>query len=380
MQKTNKLDSVFPGIIIVLYGIIESAKYFQFITEDLANQTGVVLGTLGIVFIVIRKGLKTIKHEVLVFFIYTLGGLLSNLYNDNIDLKELLWPFFFWGIASLLNCFKINPIFGRLSYNIFAVSAIYNLLFVGGGYFSVETSESRNYCSAYLLSLLSIYIICKEKNGEKTIPFLEISLFLFISILSLGRGGIVSSILLLVLCSIYQIFHIKEFRIKSMFIGILVASIIIYGVLSSPGMYDYITGYIDYSTEFFEERGMNSSRSDIWGQYINQIMSTPMSLFLAPPIAGTSLLNQYSFNLHNSFLMLYARYGTIVFLLITFLLFRAFRSFYRKRAFLLLILFVTVCVRISTDVIAFNGVMDITVFFFIFYPFHNNSLYIKKTR
>ena len=363
---------------VLCYSLIETMKYFGFIGTLHAARIGIVLGFLGMSYALLKKGITSLNAKIVSFWIaYTIMGLLSHFWNRNLDMPELLWPFFFLGIATLILNFNIPDNIVRISFYIFAVAAIKFIVVSGVNIYDLDTSESRNYSSAYMLSLFSLYLIARFQNGKKDVPWIESITTWFVCVISLGRGGIVSSTLMIVLFMFYQVRNISSFHIKSKNIALVIAVLFISVLFWSErieAIYGVANNYIGRSMDFFEQRGMNSdSRNTIWGDYLMQVFSTPVSIVLSPTIGGTRALNTFSWNLHNSFLMLYARYSTFIFFIVFFLIIKGFTYLYfvRKNK-LLSYTMIAILLRCCTDVVAFNGVLDITIYYFMFLPFCAN--------
>lgn len=376
----NKRNTNISGCVVLSYGLIESFKYYGFIEVLLANILGILLGLFSFFLVIKEKGIKRIRPLLLFLMFYSLFGFISHLINGNLDFPELFWPFFFLGFSTLLLNIDIPSTYARIGLYFFVLFSVYFLLIKGVYIYNLETSESRNYCSGYILSLYSIYLIIRIKEGFLSVPWMELLVTWLICILAMGRGGIISSTMLVILSAIYQFSNISRIKnairriIPWLLLFILIIILFWDKVVS---LYNYIMSFIEASMDFFEQRGVEAGgRGEFWGEYINKILSTPQSVLIAPEIGGTALLNDFSGNLHNSYLMLYARYGTLVFVVSIMLLFRGFFFLlHEKKYHLLLILFI-ICLRSFTDVLAFNGVMDITMYYFMFYPIYYK--YSKK--
>ena len=371
MSEKIQGNNMIPNMVIVLFSIIETLKYFDFVSVENVNAFGVLMGVFSIMYIFFTKHVRR-KSVVIIFFVlYTICGLLSCFINGNIDLQELLWPLFFMGISLILLETKPSSRAARIAFYIFSITAIIFIMSAGGKIYNLSTAESRNYCSVYALCFLSIYIITLAKEGSAKLPLLEVIVNMIVSMLSLGRGGIITSILLVVftLWNEYKYFFdlVKngknKIKLKTLMIFVLICSTII--AFSQSDYCEAMLSYFIFSAEYFDERGLHGSRGDIWEDYLDIIISTPLSILFAPKISGSNLLNMYSFNLHNSYLMLYARYGSIVFGWVIILLIKSLKKFYKYNQMLLCITFV-IMVRIFTDVVSFNGVMDVPLYFLLF--------------
>ncbi len=137
-------------------------------------------------------------------------------------------------------------------------------------------------------------------------------------------------------------------------------------------LYHFLSVGLRAAVSFFVQRGLRSNaRLGIWEDYGKQILSSPVHLLVAPKIGGTEWLSIYSSNLHNSYLMLYARYGLLVFLIVLFRIIASLKWYIKEKKWMICIVFVGILLRCFTDVICFNGVMDISLYYLMFSPFYN---------
>ena len=384
MQKVNinycmkmdkrKKDS-FPSWVILIYGILETLKYVKIIPTMTVNIAGLILGLLSFLYTYRRKRLK--GNYIIYFVIYTLMGLFSFIYNGNLDFQELAWPVFFAGIAVLLLAFHIDERFAVIPVYFFTLVMIYMFLRYGAIY-DLNLSESRNYSSAYLLSFYSIYLIVREKNRKDKIKIIPLVAVTACAFLSAGRGGMISFLILEALLVLYYILKNKKFSklryVSIRQISFIFCLLVVIVVLIKTGILTRILVMMKNMLGLYIQKGFSSSsRNVIWGEYIQKIISTPVSILSGPSISGTTLLDTFHWNLHNSYLMLYARYGTIVCLIVLMKMLKSGTYFLRKKKWVILILMVTVFIRCYTDCIAFNGVMDITWYYLLFAPLYNKG-------
>lgn len=365
----------FPSVVVLLYGILETLKYVKIIPTMTVNIAGLVLGLLSLIYTYRRGRLR--KNYITYFAVYTLMGLLSLIYNGNLDFQELAWPIFFAGIAVLLLAFHIDERFAVVPVYFFPLVMIYMFLRYGAIY-DLSLSESRNYSSAYLLSFYSIYLIVREKNKKDKIEIIPLLVVTACAFLSAGRGGMVSFLILGVLLVLYYVLKnknlskLKYVTIKQISFALIILAVIV--ILIRTGILTRIFTMMENVLGLYIQKGLSSSsRNAIWREYIQKTISTPVSILFGPSISGTTLLDTFHWNLHNSYLMLYARYGTIVCLIVLIKMLKAGTYFLRKRKWVLLIIMATTFIRCYTDCIAFNGVMDITWYYLFFAPLYNKG-------
>ena len=117
----------------------------------------------------------------------------------------------------------------------------------------------------------------------------------------------------------------------------------------------------------FEKRGIQSTRLIIWRDYIKQAILNFGNFFFGAKIEGTSVLNQYHYNLHNSFLMLHAKYGILGFSMVVVLLIKTIGKLLHERNMYLLSPLLFVLFRMNFDYTNFNGILDIVMIYFLVY-------------
>ena len=235
-----------------------------------------------------------------------------------------------------------------------------------GSHQGLLLANSRNYISVLvLLFVLFYYISCHDKNRE--ISILPAVVFFVISILAVGRGGILTSSFLLLSLMSYQYNKIEDSRKKFFFKGVFIVT----GILLAMGLI-FITGIItgafqQYSealfSRFYEQGGVDESRLVIWSKFLlNNMNSFAEFLF-----GSDSRLARYDGNLHSSFFQIYASLGLIGFITYIFLIIKAYVQGIRNKDILWLILFSTLLLRASTDRVFFQGYCEIFFYYFIFY-------------
>lgn len=370
-MNIKRKNSLLAESVIITYGIIETFKYVQIISVWTANIIGCLIGGLSIFYVAVKHGISKQGKIIVFLYIYEGFGLISCLYNSNMDFQELLWFVFFMGIALLLLNENISNIAAAFPVFFFCTVLLLYLSRVGKIY-ELNISESRNYSSVYLLSFYSIYLIVRHKNGENTIPWAALLLSTIVAYLSLGRGGILTFSFVVILSLYYSIKTKKRWRIirkQDFFVKLVVIMFLLGVCVFSKDIINLLMRGLDRSIAFFIDRGMkSSSRIEMWKDYFKQIILSPIHLLVAPPIAGTELLSQFSTNLHNSFFMLYARYGLFVFCIVMYKIYRSILWQIRNKYWILCIVFLGILVRCFTDSIGFNGVMDISLYYMMFAP------------
>ena len=127
---------------------------------------------------------------------------------------------------------------------------------------------------------------------------------------------------------------------------------------------------IDKHIANFSNRGIRSTRYQIWKDYASITINNGVcNILLGAPFAyKTEILSKYSNNLHNSFLMLHAKYGVVMLFIVILLILYSLSNFYINHEFKLLTYCLAWIFRMLFDYTNFNAMLDIL---FVIYGFYN---------
>lgn len=217
--------------------------------------------------------------------------------------------------------------------------------------------RSRNMVSLYCL-IFTIYYYIEKYRYKGTLDFLPAFVCLFISLLAIGRSGIITATMLFVLVSYFK------FRESSVSKKIKYLSIALFSVLAFFLVFkEYIIAFVQVALFRFQDMGIESGPREAMIEKYNEHITTRASdLFLGVPIRD-HIFKLFDYNLHNSFLSLH--YFTGIFSLIVFgLIIRAL--IFTKGKFFFKGLLVILLLRGLTDQIFFFNFNDIIVFYLLF--------------
>lgn len=232
--------------------------------------------------------------------------------------------------------------------------------------YSLFRNTSRNYISVFGLYSIAIYNIMKEKNS-KPCSLLVIIIYFFICINAVGRGGIITSGLILILFIYKRIFGNIKRNLKS-YIKIFIFFIITFiMVLFISNNISYVK--INYFGRFF---GSESSaevstkhRITMVREYLNECTNNIKSFFIG---ADAKKVTKITGNLHNSYLQLHSSYGIIA---LIFFMYASIKScIYMKRNFLFdsLYIFIGILVRAAIDWMFPAFPIDVFIMYYILLP------------
>lgn len=362
-KSITQTSLLVPNLLLIIYVCIDLLKFFQLIPFVVGNLLTVILGILIIIYSCLKNDVKK-QIPILVFIlIYTIFGAISMLYNKNADFQELIWPLAFIGISTLFLNFQLNLKITRNIYYLVAIVLMFQII-VSGSIDNLEISSSRNTIGIMMLIYFSVYALTCFENNQK-ITIFPVLIGLVVVVMAIGRSSIITFLLLTVFFIIFDFKgnkHKFNRPIKSMFVFIL-AAILIW--LS----YDFFGIYFKEVFTNFESRGLDSLRNSIWTDYIIKTFTSSDYFLFGTPISGTYLLNLFNQNLHNSFLMLHAKYGIVMVVLVIMLIVKSFIYYIRTNNILYFVLLFLIIFRMQFDYTNFNAQLDIILYYFIFFPF-----------
>jgi hypothetical protein len=263
------------------------------------------------------------------------------------------------------------------AYFVFYSLAAYFLFYMFLGYSGDEVlkwSSSNNISIIMLISCISLYIILDFENRE--INLIPAALTLLISIWGIGRGGIISSLILFIGLLFFK------YKNKSKYIFILVTTLILIFLLIflfSDSLIEFAinNNYLSNAAFRFIERGdeftESSARSNMWQNYYNNLDFQRIIFGANVEKDPWDTGAENSYNYHNSFINLHLQTGILGLITICILLFALFKYYKINKLYFILLL--VLLSRSLTDTMIFFGRYDFIPYFFIF-AFINNS-YIK---
>lgn len=359
-----------PNILLILFNMALFSGYF-IIIEVQRSQLFMLL--IGLVSIIISVKNKISKKFILLLITYSFFGFISKIYNNNMDLVEMFWPISYWGIALLILTYPINTEIVYCNLILYSLIILYKIIkYNSTNQYILGLASSRNHISIHLLYL---YILFRIENSRKNKynKYLPLLSSLIISVLAFGRAGILTFSVLF----FFELF-IMDSSYKRISIR-LVLKIIITIILLTSIFYILINKY--YPKLFIElidsieKRGIESIRTNIWLDYFSIIKNNVLNLLFGAKIQGGYVLNDFSENMHNSFLMLHSKYGIISVFGLVYLIFNSAFFAIKKRKYYLIILLLSLLIRMNFDYTNFNSLLDIPLIVILLF---RNSIQLKS--
>ncbi|MBS3972459.1 MAG: hypothetical protein KGZ84_05565 [Erysipelotrichia bacterium] len=337
--------------------------------------TYVLMSLIGIgsfAYVVTTQKFHSKTKIIVFFFAFYLFGLVSSVYTSNYRVQDYLIIVQYFGIALLLfrygTKFSINKFFFMFYVLYFGANMLAGIhpdnVFIG---------FSRNNIPVTLLiqSVLLYVSMFENKKQIKIYPALTVLLF---SIWTIGRSGIFTSLLMLILIILYIQFESEKKNLKIIYLSFLI--LIVYSVISVFFYEELIEPAL---ARLFRLGITDSHRRSIVVEYLNQCKISFYALFFGVNINQNLLFSVYGYNLHNSYLRLHAYHGLLGFIMIFIFSFRSISKFFIHKYFLFFILSVILLIRGVTDIVAFHGPFDPLLYYFIFKSFNIQPKLTKKT-
>jgi len=348
-------------IMIVVFNSILFLRQYMSNNQYQSNIFSIVALFWGLVIMIytfIFKYEKRKFRNIFIFFLFFyLSGIISSIFNSNYKIQDYIIPFQYFGIGICMLSFKLNDKIVKYSFYSLIIFFIINIIL--GADPTKLFDISRNYISVVLLIFLILYYISCIQNEIRVSIFPTILCFL-ISLWAVGRSGILTFAILLVLLYFYNNFYpkfdCKKFILQTSVI-ILIGAIVSYFLYST---------FISNAVSRFNNQGMDSGGRDIiWNEYFTHIKYSVSSFIFGVSSQETEILKSLKGNPHNAFFSLHMNYGIFGFLLTIFII--VYRLFYLyKRNLLYDILLFVILIRIFFDSGAFNGPYDSFLYYFLF--------------
>ena len=175
---------------------------------------------------------------------------------------------------------------------------------------------SYNHVSTiFLFGVIGFYAERLNKKDE-ALSYIPVIIAVYISLITTGRSGILSSLLLLVIVLVYNLGKSITGFLSSCFILLLLA-------INSQYLIDYAFGYLDK----FMVQGFTEVGRELILNFALSNMTVGNTLF---GIDYYELLYRYDLTIHNSFLSIHSRFGIVGFF--AFIMLPVFIYFKDKRA------------------------------------------------
>ena len=233
-------------------------------------------------------------------------------------------------------------------------------------------SSSRNYNSIIMLLIACLYYPMFE-NRKQIIRIWPAILIFLISVWSMGRGGILASVVLL-LGILYLRFknlinRSKYRKVIWCLLGLL-TSLLLIVLLFYDGVADRILdntifklGKFSYADNSFGD----SPRAVLWNEYLSKTASSLEYTLMGAPLDQCMHINAFENNTHNSFIQLHAYSGVFSSIIVLFLIIRAELYYWKNNLSLHFLMMNIIILRAMTDKFIFYQYGFPIFMYFLFY-------------
>jgi len=323
---------------------------------------------VSLLFLEFKKYFFKYRYIFYILLLFVISGVINDLLIN--DHTIYWWLRLAASIGIGFSLIKYNK--SRIPFILIYVFFLFTLYYSLAGYnmSSMLPERSWNHISVISISLFIIYYITFEVNNNYTKYKVEIFITSIVvtltCVLATGRGGILSSLILLFGSSL---FFLKQFNRRTRW-GLIISFTLVVIFIAWPLFFDFISEH----TKFGDD-GLDSSRELHWQRFLFFLTQGDLLkniLFGMPYHDYMILFNWHS--LHNSYTWLNFHYGFGVFVIIFMIIYSLYYS-YKNRKYLLLFCIMSISFRSLTDAIILQNefVFPIIVALFVLTYFQKNK-------
>ena len=231
---------------------------------------------------------------------------------------------------------------------------------------NILNRSSSNFVSVILIAFLimsSIYLISINRKPSMLLMVIGVGM----CVLAGGRGGILS-----ILCLCVGILFLNEVSSKSKpikFLFFLTVGICFFAIYYI--YYDKIVYYLGIVT-------YDAPRFYIWNLYLTETFNSVRNILVGTPLITHQIFVNFSYNLHNIFFNLHAKFGIFPLILVIYGNIKCFIYYIKTKNYYYLLFLGILLLRSFTDFTSFPGVFDIPWFYLLYDCIINNKKSIEN--
>lgn len=352
----------------VIYALIKATN-----AED--GHNNIYIAAIGLVCFVyyLFVGDRNVKKQsIFTGLMFSSLMVISMFYNNNAKIEYIVWIWCYMGVALLFRDFRLSTITATLTCYFILILFLSRVLIWGAAsdYSGAEMfMEGNNSISIICIYASALYYITKYLNTpNSTLSYIPAVMVVLIATIYANRGGILVGFVLFAFVFYYN-FKQSSSRLKNF---ILIVLILAFAYFAYTIGYDTFGAGLQYKLEHV---GNDSSRSDVWSEYISACFDNVLNFFLGVPCFDRSypFINEVSGNLHNSFLILHSKFGIIPFIWIIIIQINCIIFLHKIKCTVLIYCLISIYLRSFFDWAAFPGLFDV----FFWYAW---SITVSKNR
>lgn len=302
--------------------------------------------------------------NIILFLLFYFFTLVVNLLTvGNISFNNLIVNVLLVGITLMM---LIKPWTYREGVIVFYLTALIMAYAMNASAVRRILVSSTNYISILMILSAAFYYIALEKDERvlKLIDILPALICFLISVWARGRGGILSTAVLLVLMLFLYIRKVSnKYARNSITIILFLFLIGVILLIRNVNLLDAFMSLGKWGTRGTD----NSERMLIWSSYFAKMGESIRHVLLGPPLREIPIINLFRENCHNSFLQLHAYNGLLMFAIFVVVLARAFMYYWKRHKYLMIIMLSVLILRGMTDKFIFGQYgMPIMLFLALF--------------
>ncbi len=358
--KSTMIDKnkIFPSILILIFYIYNALVYLTGWPEITRIFLAIIIGFIGYLycFSILYNDIRVSIFIALMLVM----GLYGKIYNKNISAGNLVATISYIGMGLIMLRYKMNYKITRAMFYGLAIFFLYKI-FIRVPSNEVLHHVSRNYISVLMLINISLLYISAIDNNKR-IAMTPAILCFIISIWAVGRGGIITSGLLLTGILFIKFFLKGNKQNKKILIIVSGLFLIIFIKIAID--LDFLSKYF----VAFQTKGMETPRFFMYKEYLIAVKQKFLNFMLGAPLEETKTFVIYSGNFHNSFIQMHAYFGFLPFIVIVFFIFHSILFSIRTQNYVFVILIFILIVRAFTDRLFFSGYAEPLLYYYCFYP------------
>lgn len=301
-MKKSTIVTIVLNILLLIYVFINLYTYFD--NNRVFLFVNFYISIMILIILLLQKRHKSLLVTkmysfVIIFISILVFGFLLKLiaYGESTNITQVLWTFSIIGPSMLILEYRFKlKIVLILIYIIAVLFFTYIFFIVNLHPVDILPYQSHNHISIIFINLTILNIIVTRdyrKYYWLIFPLINFG----IAILSIGRGGIIASTLLLIISVIYFLIN-QKVNIKS------VAYILIIAVLS----FYFLSYYFQFTAFHVRDAIFEDVRIDIIKNYFNQINNIK-EIIIGPNPSSVYLYTFRGLTLHNSLLNMHYTFG-----------------------------------------------------------------------
>ena len=364
-MSTNILLQIFPPISFrnIIYEYYPIISFYLF-TLDLVFRDEalfMVIGTMLIFpyFIKFISNTSSYKQMLTLFLLMMVGGLLNMINTEN-GMGGLIIVIGHFSMAVYcmehLSTIKWHSLSIIAAYSYFIIHQIMTIGYENSFVMFEEYGVSRNAGGAALSTFTVFYVFANYLTTKK-IPFVVPLLVIVPTYMSVGRSSIAALLFLALICFLRR----GSKKMTLLFLMILVVALFYFQ--------SYIQEYYELSS--FATKGIESTRSDIWASYFNNM--SLMDFIIGPDTVNFPVIKLVEGNPHNMFLNIHRRFGIFVVLFFVICIVKSIYSYWKKDGTFIPLLIGVIIFRAFFDSMFFVSRCDFVVLTILFYVFYRES-------